>query len=90
MKIERDPRSTHLYLGGPDITITRAHIDAMQAERVKRGVPPADADYVTFSFIRSPKPRHFARAQRIINKVEAGPTDGRKEMKRVRQVKAKA
>ncbi len=46
-----------------DQTITRAHIEKVQAERKKKGETPLLPEEVCDRFIRMWEPRHLARAR---------------------------
>jgi hypothetical protein len=65
------PSTVGVYKPGVGITITRANINALQAERAEREQEPATPEEVCKAFLPSYKliePRHLARARRLMLK----------------------
>lgn len=49
-----------------DLTITRAHIDEVQASRLLAGEEPFTPEELVTDFVRWPQARHYERARRLM------------------------
>ena len=49
-----------------DVTITRAHIAAAQADRAKKARDPLTPEQLVAAFVRFPEQRHMDRAVRLM------------------------
>ncbi len=65
------------YRHGPDTTLTRAHVEAAQRERLKKGRGPLTADEVVRAFVAFPQERHYRRAYAIFRPTGAQPGEAR-------------
>ena len=54
------------YRHGHDITITRAHIAAEQAQRLADSLSPATPAEIVKAFVHFPEQRHYYRARRLM------------------------